>query len=222
MMTLYVYDHCPYCVKARMIFGYKNINLELKFLLNDDEETPIRMIGQKMTPILEKEDGSYMSESLDIIDYVDQNFGEQPFINSNHSENLDLKTWLTESREYVYLLAMPRWIKADLEEFKTQEAVDYFTKRKESYIGSFSKHLKNTKFLIKKANKHLKALENLLSLNQSHFLNEPSINDIHLYPTLRSLSVVKKVQYPEKVFNYMKKQERLTQVPLHFDIAPPL
>ncbi|HCS3144438.1 TPA: glutaredoxin, partial [Shigella flexneri] len=24
-MKLYIYDHCPYCLKARMIFGLKNI-----------------------------------------------------------------------------------------------------------------------------------------------------------------------------------------------------
>ena len=24
-MKLYVYDHCPFCVRARMIFGLKNL-----------------------------------------------------------------------------------------------------------------------------------------------------------------------------------------------------
>ena len=46
-MKLYIYDHCPFCVKARMIFGLKNIPVELNVLLNDDEATPTRMIGQK-------------------------------------------------------------------------------------------------------------------------------------------------------------------------------
>ncbi len=39
-MKLYIYDHCPYCLKARMIFGLKNIPVELHVLLNDDAETP--------------------------------------------------------------------------------------------------------------------------------------------------------------------------------------
>ena len=26
-MKLYVYDHCPFCVRARMIFGLKNLAL---------------------------------------------------------------------------------------------------------------------------------------------------------------------------------------------------
>ncbi len=55
-MKLYIYDHCPYCLKARMIFGLKNIPVELHVLLNDDAETPTRMVGQKQVPILQKDD----------------------------------------------------------------------------------------------------------------------------------------------------------------------
>ena len=54
-MKLYIYDHCPYCLKARMIFGLKNIPVELHVLLNDDAETPTRMVGQKQVPILQKD-----------------------------------------------------------------------------------------------------------------------------------------------------------------------
>ena len=53
-MKLYIYDHCPYCLKARMIFGLNNIPVELHVLLNDDAETPTRMVGQKQVPILQK------------------------------------------------------------------------------------------------------------------------------------------------------------------------
>ncbi len=55
-MKLYIHDHCPYCLKARMIFGLKNIPVELHVLLNDDAETPTRMVGQKQVPILQKDD----------------------------------------------------------------------------------------------------------------------------------------------------------------------
>ncbi len=53
-MKLYIYDHCPFCVKARMIFGLKNLPVERITLLNDDEATPTKMIGKKMAPILQK------------------------------------------------------------------------------------------------------------------------------------------------------------------------
>ena len=71
-MKLYIYDHCPFCVRARMIFGLRDVAVEEVVLANDDEATPIGMIGSKQVPILQKEDGSFMGESLDIVRYIDQ------------------------------------------------------------------------------------------------------------------------------------------------------
>ena len=75
-MKLYLYDHCPFCVRARMIFGLRNVPVEEIVLLNDDEATPIGLIGAKQVPILQKPDGSHMGESLDIVRYVDKLAGK--------------------------------------------------------------------------------------------------------------------------------------------------
>ena len=80
-MNLYVYDHCPFCVRARMIFSLKNLPVELVVLANDDEATPIGLVGKKVVPILVKEDGTAMPESLDIVHYVDEHFGEKSYLN---------------------------------------------------------------------------------------------------------------------------------------------
>ena len=50
-----------------MIFGLKNLPVELVVLANDDEATPIGLVGKKVVPILVKEDGTAMPESLDIV-----------------------------------------------------------------------------------------------------------------------------------------------------------
>lgn len=71
-MKLYVYEHCPFCIRARMIFGLKQIDFDLGIIMEGDIDTPTKMIGKKMVPILQKDDGSYMGESLDIVSYVDQ------------------------------------------------------------------------------------------------------------------------------------------------------
>ncbi len=215
-MKLYVYDHCPYCVKARMIFGYKDIPFELITLLNDDEKTPIDMIGQKMVPIL-SENNLHLPESLDIINKVDKS-DENPVIKDIPMDS-KLENWLSEARSYLYPLAMPRWVKSDLEEFETPEAIDYFTKKKENYIGPFSEHIAKTDAYITEANAHLMKLNGLMSDTSFYSGESASINDIQLYPTLRSLSIVEGISYPEKVMSYMKKQEELTKVPLHLDIA---
>lgn len=71
-MKLYYYDHCPYCVRARMAAGLLGADVEEVVLANDDEATPIGMIGAKQVPILQKEDGSFMGESLDVVRYLDR------------------------------------------------------------------------------------------------------------------------------------------------------
>lgn len=53
-MKLYVYDHCPFCVRARMIFGLKNLPVELVVLANDDEATPIALVGKRLCQFLSK------------------------------------------------------------------------------------------------------------------------------------------------------------------------
>jgi glutaredoxin 2 len=217
-MKLYVYDHCPYCVKARMIFGYKKINFELITLLNDDEKTPTEMIGSKMVPILTLNDGTHMAESLDIIKKVDD-ISDSKFL-SDEKFDFNLEVWLGEARAYLYPLAMPRWVKVGLEEFKTEAAVDYFTKKKEDKIGSFGEQIARTAEHIKNAEEHLEKLELLLPDNGDFYLgDEASINDIHLFPTLRSLSVVKDLDFPSKVYAYIKKQEKFSGVNLHLNIA---
>lgn len=41
---LYVYDHCPFCVRVRFIMGVKNIKHNVVFLANDDIETPTKLV----------------------------------------------------------------------------------------------------------------------------------------------------------------------------------
>ncbi|MGC6744187.1 glutathione S-transferase N-terminal domain-containing protein [Escherichia coli] len=71
-MKLYIYDHCPYCLKARMIFGLKNIPVELHVLLNDDAENTHPDGRSKTGSHSAKDDSRYMPESMDIVHYVDK------------------------------------------------------------------------------------------------------------------------------------------------------
>jgi glutaredoxin 2 len=210
-MKLFIYDHCPYCIKARMIFGLKNVPVELVFLLNDDEQTPIKIIGKKMVPILQKDDGSFMPESMDIIHYIDQNFGSESIVNP--SKNGKIIDWLDEVSGTRYRLAMPRWIKAGLPEFRTQSAIDYFIKKKEMYIGSFSEALSKTSEYLTEINQQLVELEKMLYSTET-VEEKFSETDIHLFAVLHSLSIVKGVEYPTKIEQYKNSMSQRTKISL--------
>jgi len=48
---VYVYDHCPFCVRARLALGMKNVKHNIFFLANDDIPTPTALVGKKVAPI---------------------------------------------------------------------------------------------------------------------------------------------------------------------------
>ena len=95
--TLHVYDHCPFCVRARMIFGLKKVPFKLNFLMNDDVVTPTKMTGKKVLPILEME-GQAMSESLDIVSKIDAIGGP---VLAKAADRKDIDQWLTDNKELI-------------------------------------------------------------------------------------------------------------------------
>jgi len=54
-----------------MIAALKRLHLQETVVLDDDSETMIRLVGKRVIPILVKDDGSPMLESMDMVDYVD-------------------------------------------------------------------------------------------------------------------------------------------------------
>lgn len=214
-MKLYVYDHCPYCVKARMIFGLKNIPIEVDALLNDDEKTPVSMVGKKVVPILQKQDGSFMPESMDIVKFIDQS-DRKPLLTGPLSAQIS--AWLRHVSEYTPKLLLPRFATASFEEFATPQARKYFADKKQAMIGDFKEHLQHSAGLVKKINQDLRDLDKLIQ--EPNAVNgELSEDDIHLFPLLRSLSIVKGIELPTRVQAYRDNMAKQTQINLLTSIA---
>ncbi|OSI36432.1 glutaredoxin 2 [Neisseria dumasiana] len=214
-MKLYIYDHCPFCVRARMILGIKGIDAEQIILQNDDEDTPIGMIGAKQVPILQKQDGSYMGESLDIVRYIDGLSNEGRLKEEIRTE---IQTWLDKVNSYSSKLIQPRTVLIDLPEFSTQKAIDYFVNKKEQNIGSFQNNLEKTNEYLQQIHQDLATLADLIQSEQA--LNkEISMEDIHVFPILRNLTIVKDIVFPEKVENYIKNMSNLTGISLYTEKA---
>lgn len=209
-MKLYVYDHCPYCVRARMPFGLKSLPLELEILANDDEATPIAMTGKKMLPVLKLEDGSFLPESLDIVARLDQLSGPQLF---GGALSPALGAWLDDWNSIVNALVIPRTPDPVYPEFHTASARAYYTRKKEARFGNFDMLLGQTAALKAKMAEGYEALIPLLPDPEG-----ASIDDIHLFPILRSLSVMPDPGFPAPVAAYARRMAERCGVPLVGDL----
>ena len=107
---LYIYDHCPFCVRVRLALGIKNVKHELVFMANDDVSTPTALVGKKIAPIFEVQQKTIvMPESLDIIKRIDYDpdFG-QIRVFRPMSDRADLKDWQKKYTDMTRLLQRPR------------------------------------------------------------------------------------------------------------------
>ena len=216
MNKLYIYEHCPFCTKARMIFGLKDVPVELEYLENDDEKTPVEMIGVKMLPIFKDEEGVTMSESMDIVDYIDTHFYPKVI---QSLFNTKVSSWLSENSTFIYKLCMPRWSRTEMPEFLTYSARQYFTKKKEARIGNFEEHLVLT-------NEYLDLLSQTwdsLVVGNEEFFDIDSrpiqLGDIHLFASLKCLTIVKDLEFPPIVIDYMNHLSVVSKVPLNYKFS---
>ncbi|QSX36293.1 glutaredoxin 2 [Shewanella sedimentimangrovi] len=215
-MKLFVFEHCPYCVRAMMLVGFKGLKVEKEILQNDDVDARVAMVGANMVPILQKADGSFMGESLDIVAYLDAIDGKLVLSDAEHEEVI--KAWQGSVSFYANRLIYPRTVRLGLPEYATQAAIDFYIEKKSALIEmSFDDALAHSADYI--AN-----LEPLLS--HLEFIALPSerddslgYDDILLFPTLRNLTMVAGLEFPHRVRRYIDEVARLTHVRLFDDAA---
>ncbi|KAG7376426.1 hypothetical protein PHYPSEUDO_013574 [Phytophthora pseudosyringae] len=209
---LFVYDHCPFCVRARMVFGFKQVPHELVFLANHDEATPIGLVGSKQAPILQLADGRAFPESMDIVQYVDEHWGG-PAVLAPSANRPELKQWVKDSADVFRLLYHPRFHAAPFAEFATLESREYYRRKKEKTVGPFPAALDKTPELVEQANRFLLQLEPLF--HSSHSVNETlSYDDIDLFGRLRGLTLVRDLEWPAKLREYIDYMSERADIPL--------
>lgn len=215
-MKLYYYDHCPFCVRALMMAGYKQVPVERIVLLNDDADTCIRLVQAKQVPILEFDDGTAMPESLDIAHKLNEIGAPNKVVLAQTNSQKTITDHINAAGTAINNLLFPRYVKAGLPEFATQSAIDYFRTKKEKVIGkSFDQALDESA-------SHRKEVEHMLAtLPAFSAARDSSIgwDDIMIFPTLRNLTIVKDLLIPATVENYIDKIAQLTGVHLYHDRA---
>ena len=73
-------------------------------MLEGDAETPTRMVGAKKVPILEKEDGSHMPESMDIVRYLEE---QNPPAKLTAPDDSVIEEWLGAHSQAIFELSVP-------------------------------------------------------------------------------------------------------------------
>lgn len=214
-MKIYLYHHCPYCIKARLVADLSGLNYETIFLANDDEKAHIDRIGSKQVPFLEKADGTFIKESNDICEYISKIQGFD--IADSAIDNLvkDLVTELAPHYRRVVYPRMPHHPKNECD-FPTQSAKDYFIKKKSAYIGDMDALLKNPPY------DSIKAINDILN-KIDPYIKTPFINgdkfswdDINIFPIFFILTMAKDlIEIPVNITNYIQNIEAKTNIELY-------
>lgn len=210
-LKLYIYEHCPFCSRARMMAGLKNIPLDLCVVMEGDSETALRLTGKKGLPILQKDDGACLPESLDIVHDLDDTYPPRLLTNPAHEA---LLAWSRQTWPLSLKLIVPRFTRGKFAEITTDAARQAFIVREEQHFGSLDALMAQTDTLLPPVQAQLDALEPLLA--SPHPLTEA---DFHLYPVLRSLSIVKGLTFGPNALNYMQDMAQKSGVPLLSDQA---
>jgi glutaredoxin 2 len=196
-MQLYMFEHCSLCCRVRMMAALKRRHLQEVIVLDDDTETLTSLVGRRVIPIMVKDNGEPMLESMDMVDHIDKE-GEPLLIGETRDELLVLEQSLLEN---LPPLTMPRYPLLGLPEFATVAARDHFIIRKRERFGDFTELRAKTRSLIATLMPDLETLDRLIERPDS-INGRLSRDDIRLFPLLRSAGVVQGLRLPDRVRAY--------------------
>ena len=198
-MRLYMFEHCSLCFRVRMTAALKRLHLQETVVLDDDSDTMIRLVGKRVIPILVKDDGEPMLESMDMVSYVN-GIGGSVLTGPQRPE---VATWADHVVAKTSPLTMPRYPLLGLPEFGTVAALDHYNLRKRKTFGDFVELRANTRRYISELLPDLEALDGLIE-SPTAINGKLSLDDVRVLPLLRSAAIVKGLRFPQKVREYFE------------------
>lgn len=196
-MKLYMFEHCSLCFRVRMMAALKRRPLQEAVVRDDDSATMIDLAGRRVIPILVKDDGAPMLESMDMVAYIE---GLGPPVLTG-PQRAAVTAWADTAAEKTTPLTMPRYPLLGLPEFATPAALAHYTARKHTIYGDFAALRARTPQLIDALLPKLDELDRLIE--SPHAVNGTlSLDDIRVLPLLRSAAVVKDLNFPNRVREY--------------------
>lgn len=218
--NLFIYDHCPFCVRVRLALGLKNIKHNLIWLANDDADTPTGLVGKKVVPIFQPygSQGTSRKESLDIITDIDQDphFGA-PGLFKQATGRTDISQWFDAVAMPMRRLTRVRFARAPLPEFAFQEGRDVYVKNHplKEPPTEYEENFNRSAEYIAEIQPRLEELAAMVC--SEHHCSEPglSYDDMDLFPRLRSMTIIKGLNLPRKLREYVEFQASRADIPLY-------
>jgi glutaredoxin 2 len=198
-VRLYLFEHCSLCFRVRMMAALKRVHLQETVVLDDDSDTMLALVGKRQIPILVKDDGQAMLESMEMVGYID-GVGA-PVLTG--PERPEIAAWTAKVVPKTAPLTMPRYPLLGLPEFGTVAALDHYNVRKRKAFGDFVELRARTRDYLAELLPDLDALEGLIE-SPTAVNGELSLDDIRVLPLLRSAAVVKGLRFPTKVRAYFE------------------
>jgi glutaredoxin 2 len=198
-MKLYMFEHCSLCFRVRMTAALKKLHLQEVIVQDDDSATMTGLVGKRQIPILVKDCGQAMLESMDMVKYIDKQ-GEPILVGPERPE-------ITAVADHIVTktgpLTMPRYSLLGLPEFSSVAALDHYNVRKRKAFGDFVELRAETRHHIDELMPDLEKLDGMIE--SSHAVNgKLSLDDVRVLPLLRSAAIVKGLQFPKKVRDYFE------------------
>lgn len=194
-----MFEHCSLCFRVRMTAALKRLHLQETVVLDDDSDTMIGLVGKRAIPILVKDGGDPMLESMDMVFYVD-GIGDRLLTGPERSE---VATWADKVVAKTGPLTMPRYPLLGLPEFATVAALDHYNIRKRKTFGDFVELRAQTRHYINELMPDLEELDRLIE-SPSAINGKLSRDDVRVLPLLRSAAIVKGLRFPHKVREYFE------------------
>lgn len=198
-MRLYLFEHCSLCFRVRMTAALKRIHLQQTVVLDDDTDTMVALVGKRQIPILVKDDGKAMLESMDMVRYID-GIGA-PVLTG--PERPEIAAWADTAAARTSPLTWPRYPLLGLPEFATVAAHDHYVVRKRKALGDLVELRAKTRDYLHDLTPHLEQLEALIE-RPNGVNGSLSLDDVRVLPLLRSAAVVKGLRLPDKVRRYFE------------------
>lgn len=208
-MKLYIYEHCPFCIRVRYVAKMLDIALQEIIVDYHDKETPTQLVGKKVVPILIKDDGTPMLESSDIIDY---------FISLKHSyvASAPIETtlqWQKKAFPLLQRIGYPRWLSLKLAEFSKEESHLAWVANKQTSELNFERLLEQTEEIAKDVETLANEAEKLLNFNGTD--PKASLVDQAIYYSILSgVSCEPTINWPEKLLHWLNVQSESLTLPL--------